>query len=177
MGYSAITNTDFFAEISSASYLLFLFTKITSIFFYSEWGWMGSVVGMKILFSSKLDLSGLVTTLSVWEFSAPGSQLSLHVCQRVHRGRAIVINHTVSYPCANKMYGVCFIHRVLTSVGDTEEDTLCNGISALMVFCKAQELKTKGWSTRCLFWQSRMVLLNGLKFRVTIQDLSPDSLS
>ena len=42
------------------------------------------------------------------------------------------------------MYFMC---RVLASVGDTEEDTLCDGISALMVFCKAQELKTKGGST------------------------------
>ena len=37
--------------------------------------------------------------------------------------------------------------RVLASVGDTEEDTLCDGISALVVFCKAQELKTRGGST------------------------------
>ena len=53
----------------------------------------------------------------------------------------------------------CLVHdRVLASVGDTEEDTLCDGISALMVFCKAQELKTKGGSAGSLHRRSSPLL-------------------
>nr|KAG5690884.1 hypothetical protein BaRGS_028916 [Batillaria attramentaria] len=42
---------------------------------------------------------------------------------------------------AGAIKAVC---KVLTSVGETEEDTLCDGISALLIFCKSQDLKTKG---------------------------------
>ncbi|KAL8604486.1 hypothetical protein ACOMHN_015770 [Nucella lapillus] len=41
---------------------------------------------------------------------------------------------------AGAIKAVC---KVLTNVGDTEDCTLCDGISALMVFCKAPELKTR----------------------------------
>lgn len=68
---------------------------------------------------------------------------SVHIRRHVTSGLQELSTHQQLHCMLAEAGAIKAVCKVLTSVGETEDDTLCDGISALMVFCKAQELKTK----------------------------------
>ncbi|XP_076453728.1 uncharacterized protein LOC143288930 [Babylonia areolata] len=68
---------------------------------------------------------------------------SVHIRRHVTSGLHVLSTHQQLHCMLAEAGVIKAVCKVLMGVGETEEDTLCDGISALMVFCKAQELKTK----------------------------------
>lgn len=68
---------------------------------------------------------------------------NIHIRRHVTAGLHMLSTHQPLHTLLAEAGAIKAVCKILGSVGETEVDTLCDGISALMVFCKAQELKTK----------------------------------